>query len=397
MCGIVVVISKKAYGFTARDLTIFEQLLYADALRGEDSTGVIGVDKYGDMYIDKAAQTSNDFLLQYINSKSHKDMLKDGVVLIGHNRKGTIGKISDVTAHPFVVKDHFAMVHNGTLYNHEQLYKTDVDSEALAMHIERTINDDYTASKFSDALADVYGAYACVWYNQQTNLVQFIRNDQRPLWLCEGDDAWYLASEGSMLHWILQRNSVKYKDLNIIPVSTLHSIQPGITKPISVEVIAEKKAPPTTTAGVVVGTNNGKDTADTNDTYRKGISHLSKNKFKKLNKRLQNRRVDYYIDDYVEKHLFQTKEACEEFIVMGATDELENYKHTIRGVVNIRELNILDIDSIDNYILSGTISHVTYDVRLKQIDIHVIDITKVPPSIPTNMKVIDEETSVTLH
>ena len=82
---------------------------------------------------------------------------------------------------------------------------------------------------------------------------------------------------------------------------------------------------------------------------------------------------------------------------MGATDELENYKHTIRGVVNIRELNILDIDSIDNYILSGTISHVTYDVRLKQIDIHVIDITKVPPSIPTNMKVIDEETSVTLH
>lgn len=397
MCGIVAVISKKAYGFTNKDQTIFEQLLYADALRGEDSTGVIGVDKYGDMYIDKSAQTANDFLLQYINSKSHRDMLKDGVVLIGHNRKGTVGKISDKTAHPFVVNDHFAMVHNGTLYNHDQLHKTDVDSEALAMHIEGTINNDYTADKFSDALARVWGAYACVWYNQPTNKVQFIRNDQRPLWLCEGDDAWYLASEGALLHWILQRNGVKYKDLNMIPTGTLHTIEPSVMKPVSLEVIEEKKAPPTTTAGVVVGTNNGQDIADGNDVYRKGISHLSKNKFKKLNKRLQNRRVEFFIDDYVEKHLFQTKEACEEFLVMGATDELEHYKHTIRGTVNIKELNILDIDSIDNYFFSGTISHVTYDPRLKQIDIHVIDIAKLPPSIPSNMKVINEETSVTLH
>ena len=82
---------------------------------------------------------------------------------------------------------------------------------------------------------------------------------------------------------------------------------------------------------------------------------------------------------------------------MGATDELENYKHTIRGVVNIKELNILDIDSIDNYFFNGTISHVTYDPRLKQIDIHVTDIAKLPPSIPTKTKVMDEETSVTLH
>lgn len=402
MCGIVAVISKKAYGFTAKDLTVFEQMLYADALRGEDSTGVIGADKYGDMYIDKSAQTSNDFLLQYINSKSHKDMQKDGIVLIGHNRKGTVGKISDETAHPFVVNDHFAMVHNGTLYNHEQLHKTNVDSEALAMHIEGTINNDYTADKFSDAMAKVWGAYACVWYNQPTNTVQFIRNDQRPLWLCEGDDAWYLASEGSLLHWILTRNGVKYKDLNMIPVNTLHTLEPGVTKPVAMEVIEEKKAPPTITAGVVVGTNtnNTKVTAVGTDTNRKGISfsEMSKNKFKKLNKRLQNRRVEFFIDDYVEKHLFQTKDACEEFIVMGATDELEHYKHTIRGVVNIRELNILDIDSIDNYYFSGTISHVTYDPRLKQIDIHVTDIAKLPPSIPTiTTKVIDEETSVTLH
>ena len=180
-------------------------------------------------------------------------------------------------------------------------------------------------------------------------------------------------------------------------MSTLFSLEPGIAKPLALEVIEEKKAPPTTTAGVVVGTNNGRDIADGNDVYRKGISHLSKNKFKKLNKRLQNRRVEFFIDDYVEKHLFQTKAACEEFIVMGATDELEHYKHTIRGVVNIKELNILDIDSIDNYIFSGTISHVTYDPRLKQIDIHVIDIAKLPPSIPTITKVLDEETSVTIH
>ena len=40
MCGLFCIISKNDYGFTEKQLTIFTQGLYADTLRGEDSTGV---------------------------------------------------------------------------------------------------------------------------------------------------------------------------------------------------------------------------------------------------------------------------------------------------------------------------------------------------------------------
>ena len=112
---------------------VFDQLLYANALRGEDSTGVIAVEKDSSFHIAKDASPSFWFGPAFKESDISKKMWNNAKAMIGHNRKKTIGKIEDATAHPFVVDDEFAMVHNGTLFGHAQLAKTEVDSEALAI------------------------------------------------------------------------------------------------------------------------------------------------------------------------------------------------------------------------------------------------------------------------
>ena len=42
MCGLVGMIAIQSQGFSYKDKEMFNQLLYADAVRGEDSTGVFG-------------------------------------------------------------------------------------------------------------------------------------------------------------------------------------------------------------------------------------------------------------------------------------------------------------------------------------------------------------------
>lgn len=394
MCGIVAVISKKAFGFLAKDIEVFTELLYVDNLRGDDSTGVIGVDKYGDMFIDKSAEDAPDFLFSYTRSAAMKEIQKDGNVLIGHNRKGTVGKISDVTAHPFVVNDRFAMVHNGTLWNHTQLHNTDVDSEALAKHIEGTINKQgYVIDDLANALNEVYGAYAVVWYNQVTNRVQFLRNDQRPLWLCEDDNSYYLGSEGGMLHWILTRNGIKYKNLEMIKTDTLYTITPGYINSLLVEPLPEKKSPPVSpTTG---GTGSiSQSTAPAGN--KQLVDQVSKNKFKKLNRKVTGQKIEFYIDDYVEKYPF-TGDNKVDWKIMGITEALGNYAHIVKGDINLTNLGLAKIECVDEEFFTGVISQSTYDPRTKQIELHVTDI-KLVPHVPTKKATDDKETyPVTLH
>ena len=45
MCGIVGIATKQNNGFTSAEGDMFRDMLYLDAFRGWDSTGVFGVDK----------------------------------------------------------------------------------------------------------------------------------------------------------------------------------------------------------------------------------------------------------------------------------------------------------------------------------------------------------------
>jgi len=242
----------------------------------------------------------------------------------------------------------------------------------------------------ADALEEVYGAYACVWYNQVTDKIQFVRNSQRPLWIAESDDCWFLSSEGGMLHWVLTRNDLKYKTLEMIDVDTLYTIKPGVGAPVVKEKLPEKKAPPATTNQGGAGTST-----TSTDTACESTSEVSKNYSKKLGKKLQNKRVEFWVHDYVERHPFQSSANETEFLIMGEADSLSNNKHVIRGIIDITKLGILSIENIDNYFLSGVVGHTTYDARLRQLELHMRDITLVPQSATTIAS--NEETSTALH
>jgi hypothetical protein len=189
-------ISKSKFGFTFKDSQMFDQMLYADALRGIDSTGVFGVNKYGNLKMMKAAKTSADFL----RTKSYMDFSKEIYssyrMVVGHNRASTRGATVDENAHPFI-EDHICLVHNGTLHSHKELADTTVDSHAIAKAIAR---DGY-----KEVLPKINGAFALIWFDAKEKKLRIARNSQRPLWVMQSKDIDIIASEPEMLTWLHKR------------------------------------------------------------------------------------------------------------------------------------------------------------------------------------------------
>ena len=114
MCGIVGVVSKHTNGFSSPEMDMFQNMLFVDTMRGWDSTGVFGVDNYGNVGIAKAAMHGADFICtkEFKEFKSHA--IKNGIFAVGHNRAATRGTINDENAHPFYVEDKIVLVQNGS-------------------------------------------------------------------------------------------------------------------------------------------------------------------------------------------------------------------------------------------------------------------------------------------
>jgi glucosamine 6-phosphate synthetase-like amidotransferase/phosphosugar isomerase protein len=110
---------------------VFEEMLYIDALRGEDATGVACVNINHGAKVFKEASHSAWFVYNKEYDDARNSFLSKGKALLGHNRKATIGGKKDENAHPFVFDDRYVFFHNGTLNNHRKLANTEVDSEAL--------------------------------------------------------------------------------------------------------------------------------------------------------------------------------------------------------------------------------------------------------------------------
>lgn len=228
MCGLVAVISKSYNGFTIKEKDIFDELLYIDALRGEDSTGVMAIDTDGNLELAKEASASGYFQLSDEYKKLTTGAVRNGAALVGHNRKATKGNITDENAHPFVVDDRVVLVHNGTLYgDHKKIADTEVDSHAIA-HLIHQKGDDVEA-----ALKELNGAYALIWYDVQAKTMNFVRNSQRPLCFIETFNSWIWASEPGMLSWILSRNQIaplQGAKITMLPEGELYTYKRGTTQ-----------------------------------------------------------------------------------------------------------------------------------------------------------------------
>ena len=238
MCGLVAMIAKTAGGFAAKDKVMFSQMLYADALRGFDSTGAFSVNKYNNLNMLKSAQPASSF----VSTKAYEEFLSkaylNGKVLVGHNRAATKGEKTDINAHPFI-EGNTCLVHNGTLHSHKHLKDVTVDSHAITHSIDER--------GWAETYQDLYGAFALIWYDAEKKRLNIVRNNERPLWILETDQVDYIASEPDMLTWLYERNygkSEKYPTKYFTTESLYYYDMEDLKEGFNEEALPEKKAKP---------------------------------------------------------------------------------------------------------------------------------------------------------
>lgn len=246
MCGIVGCLAKFHSGFNQKDVDIFTQMLYVDALRGWDATGVVGVDKNGNVDIKKSARAAGPFVSTANYKAFTTDAFQKYQMMIGHNRKATHGEKRHEDAHPFWDEDEkIVLVHNGMIHNHKEFCKdATVDSAAITNALAK--------GDIDDIISRVSGAFVFIWYNIEEKRMYFIRNDLRPLNIAEANNQIFFASEEKMLTWITSRNDVTINKSYSLKPMTLYTFD-FATRVLKEERYIEKKPlpalPPPKTGG----------------------------------------------------------------------------------------------------------------------------------------------------
>jgi len=235
MCGIVALITNYKNGFDSDEVKAFGEMLYVNALRGTDSTGIFYVTNKREVQIHKDITESSKFLDSKEWETSKGELYSSGSLIVGHCRAKTRGANTDENAHPFNVDNKIVLVHNGTYVgDHKHLKNVEVDSHAIA-HVIAEAGEDVEA-----ALQKINAAYALVWYNNETKTLNAIRNKERPLFYAETETgSMLLASESSFIYLAAWRNGIKInKDgVNILPEHTLLTvpINPGYKREYTFE------------------------------------------------------------------------------------------------------------------------------------------------------------------
>lgn len=192
MCGLVGMAGDLSHSHRTK---VMRDLLDVCQLRGRDSTGVVKVDNDLDYTWVKQVMTPNVLC----ESRIYQETIEkgDASVLIGHTRHKTLGDLTINSAHPFDVADKgICGVHNGTLRNYSHLKghsHNKVDSEVLYNHLAETSPEE--------TFSNIEGAWACVWWDANEKMLNFIRNDKRPLFFAWSKDGrqMFWASEDWML------------------------------------------------------------------------------------------------------------------------------------------------------------------------------------------------------
>jgi len=363
MCGLVGMMIKSLNGGSSFDSDIMEQLLYIDALRGEDSTGICMFENDGDTRILKEAQPADYFLRSKEWASMRSAFVTRGKAFLGHNRKSTVGKTNDENAHPFIIDDRYVFMHNGTLHSHKHLADVEIDSHALGIHLTKCEGDPH---KIEQALSNVYGAYACVWLDQKLEKVYMLKNKERPLFLAETPQGYMYASEPMFMYAVALRNKTKIDSCKEIENDVLYSFDltpSGLLKKTEEQLTVKKSTP----LAVITSTGQGHTKANST-AFGKG-GELTKNEFKRFQKKYTGTKIGFWMDDYVERSY---PDDTGEWLIWGQAFTLE-LKHAIQGYLSsITKQDIVNF--YDGSLLYGTISDMSYDPKNKSVLIHVDNI-----------------------
>jgi len=204
MCGIVVAIAKYKAGLSQKHISVFNQMLFVDQLRGSDGTGVFYDTRVaGECLVLKDNVASSRFMGQPRYNKAAEQWFHDSTFLVGHNRAATKGETTWKNTHPFVSGD-ITLIHNGTLWAHKHLADVDVDSHAICISIDKI--------GIEETLLKLDGAFVLVYHDAKDDTINIVKNDKRPLAMIETDNCYYFMSELAMGEWIVGRNRETIKN-----------------------------------------------------------------------------------------------------------------------------------------------------------------------------------------
>jgi predicted glutamine amidotransferase len=370
MCGIVGLIVKGDTGLTTTHESVFREMLYADAVRGFDSTGVVGVNRYGDFGFYKEAVQAAIFIPKLEASDLWKEMYSRGKVWIGHNRKKTVGEIDDASAHPFIVDDNFAMVHNGTLTSYKGLHEgAKTDSEALANVLKKAFDQTDWKKALEEQLGDVWGAYALAMFDQQRMKVYLLRNKERPLWRLEADNCHFFASEPMMAQWVLSRNGYSLDKVKCIPLKEHELHTYDLVKGMwEMEDLSPKKyvvAKDTTPSSKATHGATGSTTSNKPCPNEQALKHIRK--------QWNGKSIDFWVDTFFEHNMPKTLEDGEtECTFFGHCDDLK-WAHTLFADVDLANHQMgTEVDIYENK-WRGIIDDISLSESKKELYITVIN------------------------
>lgn len=249
MCGLAGFVSlNSAKPTRPAVLGLFMTLFILAQLRGTDASGLAvfwkqygkegkklstrrgwAVEKGLTSPVQTANLISNGLQMRYVNDKEikHRYDAPYTTAAIGHCRSATQGSVTKQNAHPFSFgNNRFIGVHNGTIYNARYVYRSlsanDPKPNTTPPPADYSREDnDITDSEIvlyciyrwgiEAVCKKITGAWAFVWWEQETGCLNFLRNSQRPLWYSwsPSDDALFWVSEESMMAYAMQRTTYK--------------------------------------------------------------------------------------------------------------------------------------------------------------------------------------------
>ena len=206
MCGIIGAMAfgpklNKAEELVRQDsmMYIVTELLQLTKIRGEDATGISTLFRNGVYHSLKMGVNSDKFTNMYGGKdtdydgylKMWKAAPQPAAMFMGHCRKSSVGNSWDnVNNHPIRVQDTIG-IHNGTLKNHNQIFKQlkagrdgTVDSEAiirLLTHYSNNGADLFTCDMIEEVARRLEGTFSVLAYNGNNPFQMVTFRDGRPM------------------------------------------------------------------------------------------------------------------------------------------------------------------------------------------------------------------------
>lgn len=222
MCGIVGVINGST-DYKAKLDDVFNDMLWADQVRGLDGAGVFWFNKKENNYNVVKNKDINKVLVAPAYTTARKWM-GEIPFMIGHNRAATRGDVSTENNHPFD-EGNVVLVHNGTMHHIPKEYDdgTKVDSHAIAKMLHKASVEDFMRKSF--------GAFALVWFNKATEQLNLLRNEDRPLHLIHFENIVLLSSESGLATWMGSRYGFKFVKAEALKPFHLYQFNPYNLEP----------------------------------------------------------------------------------------------------------------------------------------------------------------------